>query len=100
MATVRGKSTARSPRTLKRALARRLYRRIQTATDPTSHPSPRLTDIGASNGLLPQYFPKGSDLSVHNEADLDWVAAELHDRPRKSLDYATPTELIGDLLQG
>jgi IS30 family transposase len=51
-----------------------------------------------TNGLLRQYFPKGTDLSVHNEADLDAVAAELNDRPRKRYDYAKPDELIGDLL--
>ena len=38
-----------------------------------------------TNGLLRQYFPKGSDLAVHSAADLDWVAAELNDRPRKRL---------------
>ncbi len=52
-----------------------------------------------TNGLLRQYFPKGSDLSVHSEADLDWVAAELNDRPRKRFGFAKPDELIGDLLQ-
>ena len=50
-----------------------------------------------TNGLLRQYFPKGSDLSVHTEADLDRVAAELNDRPRKRYDYAKPDELIGHL---
>ncbi|MDR7299826.1 IS30 family transposase [Haloactinomyces albus] len=50
------------------------------------------------NGLLRQYFPKGTDLSVHSEADLDAVAAELNDRPRKQLDFAKPIELIGPLL--
>ena len=51
-----------------------------------------------TNGLLRQYFPKGSDLSVHSAADLDWVAAELNDRPRKRLGYRKPNELIGHLL--
>jgi IS30 family transposase len=52
-----------------------------------------------TNGLLRQYFPKGSDLSVHSEADLDWVAAELNDRPRKRFGFRKPDELIGHLLQ-
>lgn len=51
-----------------------------------------------TNGLLRQYFPKGSDFSIHTETDLDWVAAELNDRPRKRLDYAKPIERIGQLL--
>jgi IS30 family transposase len=51
-----------------------------------------------TNGLLRQYFPKGTDLSVHSEADLDWVAAELNDRPRKRLGFQKPIELIGNLL--
>jgi IS30 family transposase len=51
-----------------------------------------------TNGLLRQYFPKGSDLSVYSEADLDRAAAELNDRPRKRYDYAKPDEQIGHLL--
>lgn len=51
-----------------------------------------------TNGLLRQYFPKGSDLSVHSQADLDRAAAELNDRPRKRYDYAKPDELISHLL--
>ena len=50
------------------------------------------------NGLLRQYFPKGTDLSVHSAEDLDWVAQELNDRPRKRLAFNKPIELIGDLL--
>ena len=38
-----------------------------------------------TNGLLRQYFPKSSDLSAHSADDLNWVAAELNDRPRKRL---------------
>jgi IS30 family transposase len=51
-----------------------------------------------TNGLLRQYFPKSSDLSVHTAADLDWVAAELNDRPRKRLGFKKPIELIGPLM--
>jgi IS30 family transposase len=51
-----------------------------------------------TNGLLRQYFPKGSDLKVHTEADLDRVADELNDRPRKRLAFYKPTEKIADLL--
>jgi len=51
-----------------------------------------------TNGLLRQYFPKGTDLSVHSAADLDWVAQELNDRPRKRLAFKKPIELIGDLM--
>ena len=51
-----------------------------------------------TNGLLRQYFPKGTDLSVHSQEDLDWVAAELNDRPRKRLAFAKPVEEIGPLL--
>jgi len=51
-----------------------------------------------TNGLLRQYFPKGTDLSVHSSQDLDWVAQELNDRPRKRLAFKKPIEMIGDLL--
>jgi transposase, IS30 family len=51
-----------------------------------------------TNGLLRQYFPKGTDLSVHSAEDLAWVEHELNDRPRKRLDYARPSEVINDLL--
>jgi IS30 family transposase len=51
-----------------------------------------------TNGLLRQYFPKGTDLAVHSAMDLDWVATELNDRPRKRLGFAKPIEEIGPLL--
>lgn len=51
-----------------------------------------------TNGLLRQYFPKSSDLSAHSADDLDWVAAELNDRPRKRLRFRKPAEEIADLL--
>ena len=51
-----------------------------------------------TNGLLRQYFPKGTDLSIHSAIDLDWVATELNDRPRKRLGFRKPIEEIGPLL--
>jgi IS30 family transposase len=51
-----------------------------------------------TNGLLRQYFPKGTDLSIHSAIDLDWVATELNDRPRKRLAFAKPIEEIAPLL--
>jgi len=51
-----------------------------------------------TNGLLRQYFPKGTDLTAHSAADLDWVADELNDRPRKRLGFKKPIELIGDVV--
>ena len=54
-----------------------------------------MTNIGASNGLLRQYFPKGSDLRAHGPGDLAAVAAELNARPRKTLGWDTPAGRLG-----
>jgi IS30 family transposase len=49
-----------------------------------------------TNGLLRQYFPKGSDLSTYTQAALDAVARQLNDRPRKSLGYRTPAATLAE----
>jgi len=51
-----------------------------------------------TNGLLRQYFPKGTNLSAHSAADLDEVAAELNNRPRKRFGWDSPTQVLNRLL--
>ena len=45
-----------------------------------------------TNGLLRQYFPKGTDLSIYSQAKLNAIAKRLNERPRKTLAYETPAD--------
>ena len=51
-----------------------------------------------TNGLLRQYFPKGTDLSGYTQAELDAVADELNNRPRQTLNWKKPTEVLNKFL--
>jgi transposase, IS30 family len=52
-----------------------------------------------TNGLLRQYFPAGTDLSVHDQAHLDAVAVELNGRPRQTLGWMKPCEALAEVLR-
>jgi IS30 family transposase len=51
-----------------------------------------------TGGLLRQYFPKGTDLSVRSREDLEAAAAELNARARKTLGWKTPAEALDEVL--
>ena len=51
-----------------------------------------------THGLLRQYFPKGTDLTLHGPGELEAVAAALNGRPRKTLGRRTPAEALDELL--
>lgn len=52
-----------------------------------------------TNGLLRQYFPKGTDLSAHRKSELHAVALALNTRPRKTLGWRTPAEALNEVLR-
>jgi IS30 family transposase len=51
-----------------------------------------------TNGLLRQWMPKGTDLSMHSEADLDAIAHKLNNRPRQTLGWMKPSEALAHLV--
>jgi IS30 family transposase len=80
-----------------------LHRQVAVAADVSIYfcdphsPWQRPTNEN-TNGLLRQYFPKGSDLSVHSAQYLQAVADEVNGRPRKVLGWRTPAEAMAGVL--
>jgi transposase, IS30 family len=73
------------------------HKRFSLATDIKAYfcDPQNLWQRGANentNGLLRQYFPKGADLSVHSQSQLNAVARSLNEQPRKTLEFETPAE--------
>jgi IS30 family transposase len=79
------------------------HRRFSLATDVAVYfcdpqsPWQRGTNEN-TNGLLRQYFPKGTDLSIYSRADLDLVAGKLNARPRKTLECQTPATMLAAIV--
>jgi len=51
-----------------------------------------------TNRLLRQYFPKGTDIAIHSQAKFNQIARQMNERPRKTLEFETPTEGLMPLL--
>ena len=79
------------------------HRRFSVATDVAVYfcdprsPWQRGTNEN-TNGLLRQYFPKWTNLSIYSQTDLDAVAARLNARPRKTLEYQTPAAMLAAIV--
>jgi transposase, IS30 family len=75
--------------------ARQLHHGIQVYFCDPKSPWQRGTNEN-TYGLLRQYFPKRSDLKPYSQADLAAIAAELNGRPRKTLQFMTPSEKFAE----
>lgn len=79
------------------------HKRLEAALDLTVYfadpyaPWQRGTNEN-TNGLVRQYLPKGSDLSGHSQDDLNAIAENLNDRPRKCLEFQTPSEVFEQII--
>jgi transposase, IS30 family len=69
---------------------------VARATNPRKRERGSIDEL--PSGLLRQYFPKGTDLSRHGPDELAAVAAALNSRPRKTLDWKTPAEVLNEQL--
>jgi transposase, IS30 family len=87
-----GKEMARHRETAQALQATEIF--FCDAHSPWQRPSNENT-----NGLLRDYFPKGTDLSVHTVEDLAHVQAQLNERPRKILAWETPANQMGNLVR-
>jgi IS30 family transposase len=85
------------PHTAHRLSAQRRGRDMQVYFCEPGSPSRRGTNEN-TNGLLRQYFPRGTDLSLHTADQLQAVADQLNGRPRKALGWDSPAERIAALL--
>jgi len=68
-------------------------------TPPLCQPSCPVGSNENINGLIRQYLPKGTDLSVHSQEELDAIAFQLNMRPRKRFDFKCPIEVMSEVMQ-